>query len=412
MTLKFEKMFGSFRLNYSSGLAQIPLIIGLLLMAVAIPAATKLVQENNDTRNRAQEGGCGDPGACRSWERYEGGCCHSYSGCSNHSDCGGGKLCVDGTCQDAPTPKCDECSGGETCDGERYKSCEGGCWREHPDQNDKCKPKPTDPVATVPVAQPTKTRDQCIEECGGLESGSSSAYDSCLTKCMGTKSDGCTAGASECSGGQLKLCQTLPGVGTKWYSAACGGSGVCASATACATCAGVCTDGAQIGLGMSPGTGTCPSGQQCWVYGQYASCGGKQHGTRECYAGSGDDRGYNQCDNGSWHSYSCGSAQKCSGGVCVDIQLTQTPCVDSVCSNQCSDSGSLGGGKCGASGTCECINVTVTPSVSPSPGLVSSKIKDGNKCSVLPAWEPGSCENCDSGVSYLKDTVKYCGVRG
>ncbi|MGI5840633.1 MAG: hypothetical protein ACOX6N_00185 [Patescibacteria group bacterium] len=35
------------------GLAQIPLIIGLLLMAVAIPVATKLVEENQDTRDRA-----------------------------------------------------------------------------------------------------------------------------------------------------------------------------------------------------------------------------------------------------------------------------------------------------------------------------------------------------------------------
>ncbi len=37
----------------SLGLAQIPLIIGLLIMAVAIPVATKLVEQNQDTRNRA-----------------------------------------------------------------------------------------------------------------------------------------------------------------------------------------------------------------------------------------------------------------------------------------------------------------------------------------------------------------------
>lgn len=35
------------------GLAQIPLMIGLLVMAVAVPVATKLVQESQDTRNRA-----------------------------------------------------------------------------------------------------------------------------------------------------------------------------------------------------------------------------------------------------------------------------------------------------------------------------------------------------------------------
>jgi hypothetical protein len=35
------------------GLAQIPLMIGLLFMAVVVPVATKLVQESQDTRNRA-----------------------------------------------------------------------------------------------------------------------------------------------------------------------------------------------------------------------------------------------------------------------------------------------------------------------------------------------------------------------
>ncbi|MBU1117979.1 hypothetical protein KKD37_03385, partial [Patescibacteria group bacterium] len=36
-----------------SGLAQIPLMIVLLLMAIAVPAATKLVQDNQDNRNKA-----------------------------------------------------------------------------------------------------------------------------------------------------------------------------------------------------------------------------------------------------------------------------------------------------------------------------------------------------------------------
>ncbi|MBU1089060.1 hypothetical protein KKA02_04260, partial [Patescibacteria group bacterium] len=36
-----------------SGLAQIPLILGLLLMAIAIPIATRLAQQNQDLRNRA-----------------------------------------------------------------------------------------------------------------------------------------------------------------------------------------------------------------------------------------------------------------------------------------------------------------------------------------------------------------------
>jgi hypothetical protein len=42
------------------GLAQIPLMIALILMAIAIPVATSLIQQNQDTRNRAasNEGTC------------------------------------------------------------------------------------------------------------------------------------------------------------------------------------------------------------------------------------------------------------------------------------------------------------------------------------------------------------------
>lgn len=48
---KMEKKLRRFR--KSLGLAQIPLIIGLLVMAVAIPVATRLVEQNQDVRNRA-----------------------------------------------------------------------------------------------------------------------------------------------------------------------------------------------------------------------------------------------------------------------------------------------------------------------------------------------------------------------
>lgn len=63
------------------GLAQIPLMIGLLLMAVALPVATKLVQDNQDNRNKAYE-----PGEC-----------------VNDPDCGSGYYCDSGTCKRRPT---------------------------------------------------------------------------------------------------------------------------------------------------------------------------------------------------------------------------------------------------------------------------------------------------------------------
>jgi len=45
-----------------SGLAEIPLLLGLMFMAIAVPLITKLTQQNLDTRNRAGYN-CSDPGA-------------------------------------------------------------------------------------------------------------------------------------------------------------------------------------------------------------------------------------------------------------------------------------------------------------------------------------------------------------
>ncbi len=44
------------------GLAQIPVLIGLLLLVVAIPVSVKIVQDNQDTRNQAIDGGIEGPG--------------------------------------------------------------------------------------------------------------------------------------------------------------------------------------------------------------------------------------------------------------------------------------------------------------------------------------------------------------
>lgn len=72
------------------GLAQIPLILGLLVMAIAIPVATKLVQENQDLRNSAAS--CGSSGTI-SQCGGKGGCATGYrclpQGCSYDPSCGG-----------------------------------------------------------------------------------------------------------------------------------------------------------------------------------------------------------------------------------------------------------------------------------------------------------------------------------
>ncbi len=55
---KLRKITNFFR--SSAGIAQLPLMIGLLIMAIAVPVATKLVQENQNPENRAYESPEGD----------------------------------------------------------------------------------------------------------------------------------------------------------------------------------------------------------------------------------------------------------------------------------------------------------------------------------------------------------------
>ena len=65
------------------GLAQIPLMIGLLIMALAVPVATKLVQQNQENRGQAA-------------------CYANYAGCNNNASCCSG-VCS-GVCMPASNP--------------------------------------------------------------------------------------------------------------------------------------------------------------------------------------------------------------------------------------------------------------------------------------------------------------------
>lgn len=70
------------------GLAQIPLLLGLLIMAVAIPVATKLSQQSQDTRNRAYEPGAtcsGAGGSC--YDRSVTECPGGFSPIGDYEDC-------------------------------------------------------------------------------------------------------------------------------------------------------------------------------------------------------------------------------------------------------------------------------------------------------------------------------------
>ena len=136
-------------------LAQIPLILGLLVMAVAVPIATKLVQENQDTRNQAANP-CGGLGA---------GCSTALGGCCS------GYVCTYGFCTKptvaptkkptvAPTKKpttpttkpCSKTGGACNSQGD---CCSGNvCWNGHCYISSGPSPTPT----KKPTATPTKPK--------------------------------------------------------------------------------------------------------------------------------------------------------------------------------------------------------------------------------------------------------------
>ena len=113
-------------LNYRKafGLAQIPVVIGLFLMAIAIPIVTTLTQQSTENRGRAT--GC----------RSTGQTCGSVFG-----NCCSGNICVRGYCALEEgvsvclndSVKCQN-SQEYTCQGNTWvmtKNCDGGCDGDH-----------------------------------------------------------------------------------------------------------------------------------------------------------------------------------------------------------------------------------------------------------------------------------------
>ncbi|MBU1130222.1 hypothetical protein KKE45_02770, partial [Patescibacteria group bacterium] len=97
------------KIKEDSGLAQIPLILGLLLMAVAIPVVMKLTQQQQDLRNRAAVHMC-DAGqrACCDGTQYQV-CSADGMNWSSCISCGTGNICTgSGNCGPRPTsvPSC------------------------------------------------------------------------------------------------------------------------------------------------------------------------------------------------------------------------------------------------------------------------------------------------------------------
>ena len=153
--------YGNFRWRTRRGLVQLPILLGLLVMAIAIPVATKLVQENQDSRGSAAS--CGASGTI-SQCGGKGGCATGYrclpKGCSYDPACGG--------FVPTNTPKPNQCTNGYTrCNGIQLQKCQNSNWVmvencSYGCSNGACKSAPTAtavPPTNVPepTAKPSPT---------------------------------------------------------------------------------------------------------------------------------------------------------------------------------------------------------------------------------------------------------------
>ncbi len=233
--------YGNFRWRTRRGLVQLPILLGLLVMAIAIPVATKLVQENQDSRGSAAScGASGTISQCGS----KGGCATGYrclpKGCSYDPACGG--------FVPTNTPKPNQCTNGYTrCNGIQLQKCQNGNWImvencAYGCSNGACKaaptatrtptntPKPTatsTPKATnTPKPTITSTPTGChsgvIGKCGSQGNCATGyrciygagkfqcSYDPACGGFVPTntpKPNQCTNGYTRCNGIQLQKCQ-------------------------------------------------------------------------------------------------------------------------------------------------------------------------------------------------------------
>lgn len=128
-------------LKSAKGFAQIPLLIGLLIMAIAVPVATNLVQQNQNTQNRAWDpgdGDCSQTGCNSGYYCDTDGTCKLSNACTpnwvNTTDCSSsGTLTQGDGCGNYRTVVCTPATGctpsNETCDActGSTQVCTNGC---------------------------------------------------------------------------------------------------------------------------------------------------------------------------------------------------------------------------------------------------------------------------------------------
>jgi|GEM_PF-4423570 len=165
------------------GLIQIPLLVGLLLMAVAVPVATKLVQQNQDSRNLAYVPDCegGDRECYGTGYRV----CQASGKWGMVVSCTGG--CANGYCKSCvPNTVCAK----STCEG--YK-CSDGCGGMVDGTKD-CS-TPTDPPERTCGDKPVGTTECLADKTGFRKCGTDGEWAS--TNCATNYE--CKTGEKSCS---------------------------------------------------------------------------------------------------------------------------------------------------------------------------------------------------------------------
>ena len=306
------------------GFAQIPVMLGLLIMAIAVPVATKLVQQNQENRGKAAMAEpckiCNSSKACVS-SGYSS-CVTSENECNSNADCAGTaatatKKPVASSTKAPCTPYCSSiCSHG--CD---TLSCTGG----------HCKPAPT--ATTKP------------------------SY--CNVELLNT---------SACGGGGCKATE----VQQTWKTATCGTTTKCVTSTRCSTavcsagqykCIGTvstaCLNGQWEGIkqdcktypGCDSTTGLCKPDQTC-----------SPEGKTKCVVEGNNNYVY-RCSKSSyydglrWQKDSfCGKG--CTNGACIvptEVPLKNNCNAGDTCVSGLA--GSCSGGNTYGSGLCEYIKL-------------------------------------------------------
>ncbi len=151
---------------FQKGIAQLPVVLVLVLMVIAIPATLKLTQETQETRSGAAiDAPCKEcSGIACVPIRSPPYCDHSFNECSVNADCGTA-VCTDGArrCATATSAVRQHCVDGQwtyldTCD----YGCDGGACNPPPPPNTPVPPTPVPPTPVPPTPVPPTPTSECL----------------------------------------------------------------------------------------------------------------------------------------------------------------------------------------------------------------------------------------------------------